>query len=70
MSPVSGTRSQQRCSGDLAETIRVGNLSRVSDAIMVSGASKRSILMFVITEKAPTRAFSRLKDPTYKRFHI
>ena len=27
VSPVSGTRSQQWCSGDLAETIRAGNLS-------------------------------------------
>ena len=41
-----------------------------------TSASKRSIRRFVITEKAPTRAFSWLKAatthgiPCYYRFHI
>ena len=35
---------------------------------VTSGASKSSIRRFVITEKAPTRAFSWLSS--YYRFHI
>ena len=33
-------------------------------------ASKSSIRRFVLTEKAPTRAFSWLKAAGYYRFHI
>merc|ERR1712218_618956 len=43
---------------------RIGNrVSQVSQSVVIS-ASKSSIRRFVITEKAPTRAFSWLKAAT------
>ena len=39
------------------------NIARYQHQIVIS-ASKRSIRRFVITEKAPNRAFSRLKAAT------
>ena len=53
-------------------------MSPLGDVMPLSGggqvspsASKSSIRRFVITEKAPTRAFSWLKaDTTAFRFHI
>ena len=49
--------------GDLGDTEAVLAWLRHS-------ASKSSIRRFVITEKAPTRAFSWLKAATTDRFHI